>query len=147
MTPIRGTIYKGCRKGCRIPYGALSGLPVSHRVRISEIVAGSPRYGCGCQRPGAPGWLTAHAHEDSSQLDPLQILLHAEATERAGALTGRLDERSWYVLMNARAAGLGGMMTLGDVGREYRITKERVRQIIEESIAKLRAMWREGEGE
>ena len=54
-------------------------------------------------------------------------------------LLGNLQDRSRYVVVNRFGLeGDGERRTLDSIGQEYKITRERVRQIKEKAIRKLR---------
>lgn len=82
---------------------------------------------------------------DDQAANPFDALNEQQLQQELKDLLHRLDEREQDIL--ARRYGLKGRNseTLEDVGRRHRITRERVRQIQNSAILKLRDMMQEGE--
>lgn len=66
--------------------------------------------------------------------DPEELLLKQELIERVERETKCLDERARTIVM----LHLGGETTLEEIGEDYRVSRERVRQIEAKAIRKLR---------
>jgi RNA polymerase primary sigma factor len=76
--------------------------------------------------------------EDGDALDPFEVAAEASARRHLEAAMGLLDEQERQVIM--LRYGLDGEQprTLSDVGKEFDLTRERIRQIEGRALAKLR---------
>lgn len=76
--------------------------------------------------------------EDPSAVDPLDNAVHNGLSDEIGKVLDFLNEREARVLR--LRFGIGGIRshTLEEVGRDYKITRERVRQIEARALRKLR---------
>ncbi|MFC7339173.1 RNA polymerase sigma factor RpoD/SigA [Haloferula chungangensis] len=75
---------------------------------------------------------------DESALDPLEALTNSNLHEQLDELLGLLDERETRII-NSRF-GLHGRkpMNLEEVGRDFGVTRERIRQIQNKALEKMR---------
>ena len=75
---------------------------------------------------------------DESALDPLEALTSSNLHEQLDDLLGLLDERETKII-NSRF-GLNGKkpMNLEEVGREFGVTRERIRQLQNKALEKMR---------
>lgn len=75
---------------------------------------------------------------DDSALDPLETLTSSNLHAQLGDLLGLLDERETHII-NSRF-GLNGKkpMNLEEVGREFGVTRERIRQLQNKALEKMR---------
>lgn len=75
---------------------------------------------------------------DESALDPLEALTSNNLHEQLGDLLGLLDDRETKII-NSRF-GLNGKkpMNLEEVGRDFGVTRERIRQIQNKALEKMR---------
>ena len=76
--------------------------------------------------------------EDEAALDPFEAAADASARRHLEVAMTMLDEQERRVI--ARRYGLDGAAprTLSDVGKEFELTRERIRQIEGRALAKLR---------
>ena len=75
---------------------------------------------------------------DESALDPLEALTSSNLHDQLDELLGLLDERETKII-NSRF-GLNGKtpMNLEEVGREFGVTRERIRQLQNKALEKMR---------
>jgi RNA polymerase primary sigma factor len=75
---------------------------------------------------------------DESAPDPLQWLTDKDLQDQIGGLLSVLNERERKIIDDR--FGLGGLkpMLLEDVGREFGVSRERIRQIQNSALAKMR---------
>lgn len=75
---------------------------------------------------------------DNSIVSPIEDIYYEEKSKRVQNILATLDEREAEIL--TLRFGLGGKrpMTLDEIGQKYHLTKERIRQIEDKAIKKLR---------
>jgi RNA polymerase primary sigma factor len=83
--------------------------------------------------------------EDPAAEDPGADLLHRNELARMLMLLERLDERQARILRMRFGLGLDEPMTLKEIGAKLGLTRERVRQIQNEALARLLGAMTEGE--
>ena len=81
---------------------------------------------------------------DEEETSPIEDIHQEEVTKKVKDVLSTLDEREADII--ARRFGLGNrkVQTLDDIGREYGLSKERIRQIEEKAMRKLRNPMRAG---
>jgi RNA polymerase primary sigma factor len=77
--------------------------------------------------------------EDRAALAPLDAASHLALTELVEDLLERLTERERAVLSLRYGLADGHSRTLEEVGKEFQVTRERIRQIEARALSKLRA--------
>jgi RNA polymerase primary sigma factor len=82
---------------------------------------------------------------DPNSTDPTDALLQGTEVRRMLALLDRLDERQVKILRMRFGLGYTESMTLKQIGEELGLTRERVRQIQNEALARLLSAMSEGE--
>ena len=83
--------------------------------------------------------------EDPTAEDPGADLLHRNELSRMLALLEQLDDRQARILRMRFGLGLEEPMTLKEIGAKLGLTRERVRQIQNEALARLLGAMTEGE--
>lgn len=75
---------------------------------------------------------------DESASDPLELLTDKNLQEQIGGLLSVLNDRERHII-NTRF-GLSGLkpMLLEDVGREFGVSRERIRQLQNSALEKMR---------
>ena len=81
---------------------------------------------------------------DESVVSPIEALYQEEVTKRVTDVLGTLEMREADVLKRRYGIGCLRPQTLDEVGKLYGISKERVRQIEEKALKKLRNPMRAG---
>ena len=76
--------------------------------------------------------------EDRSALSPSDAATYALLREQVGDVLGTLSERERRVLQLRFGLEDGRSRTLEEVGREFGVTRERIRQIEAKALQKLR---------
>ncbi|MGB5379833.1 MAG: sigma factor-like helix-turn-helix DNA-binding protein, partial [Acidimicrobiia bacterium] len=76
--------------------------------------------------------------EDERTPDPFTVVAEVARCEEVSKALGSLDERECKVLVMRYGIGGNQPRTLSDVGAELGITRERVRQIENRALGKLR---------
>ncbi len=76
--------------------------------------------------------------EDHEAVAPADAAARAMLTEAVGEALGQLNEREQQVVKMRFGLEDGEMRTLEEVGREFGVTRERIRQIESKTLAKLR---------
>jgi RNA polymerase primary sigma factor len=76
--------------------------------------------------------------EDSAAVEPLEAATRAMLNQAIGAALGELNPRERKVVRLRFGLEDGEMHTLEEVGREFGVTRERIRQIESKTLAKLR---------
>ena len=77
--------------------------------------------------------------DESKQPD--EVVFDRFEKERMIKLLGAIDEREAAILKMRYGLGTGEPMTLKDVGRKFKLTRERIRQIEHEAIKKLNVIY------
>ncbi|NUN94237.1 MAG: RNA polymerase sigma factor RpoD [Verrucomicrobiae bacterium] len=76
--------------------------------------------------------------EDKSAENPLQMASHALLREKLRDVLNSLTERERHVLVQRFGLSDGITRTLEEVGRNFRVTRERIRQIEAKALRKMR---------
>jgi RNA polymerase primary sigma factor len=76
--------------------------------------------------------------EDKSVLNPQQAILEASLSEQTRKVLSTLSPREEEVLKKRYGIGKRGNHTLEEVGQEFDVTRERIRQIEAKALRKLR---------
>ena len=76
--------------------------------------------------------------EDKSAENPLQMTSHALLREKLRDVLNSLTERERHVLVQRFGLSDGITRTLEEVGRNFRVTRERIRQIEAKALRKMR---------
>ena len=76
--------------------------------------------------------------EDTQTLQPFESLVRQELKDTLEALLGKLDPRQSLVLRLRFGLDNGRARTLEEVGKEFNVTRERIRQIEAKALRKLR---------
>lgn len=82
---------------------------------------------------------------DAEARTPSQIIETEQMLQEVGDLLEKLDERERTILVHRFGLGGGEKMTLEELGERFNITRERVRQIQNAAVQKLRRMLEERE--
>lgn len=77
---------------------------------------------------------------DSKSMSPAELTILADLEEKSSALLQKLTEREREILKLRFGFCEDGEQTLEEVGNKFRLTRERIRQIEKEALAKLRNM-------
>ena len=81
---------------------------------------------------------------DESNDHPIEDLFKEEVTKRVQDVLATLDNREADVLVRRYGLNNQKAQTLEEIGKEYRLSKERIRQIEEKALKKLRNPMRAG---
>ena len=76
---------------------------------------------------------------DESVVSPIDVLASTEVVEAANLALARLTVREERVLRLRFGIGGAGEQTLEQIGRQFSLTRERIRQIEAKALQKLRA--------
>ncbi len=76
--------------------------------------------------------------EDKAAENPLDITSFSLLKDRMGDVLGSLTERERQVLELRFGLGDGNSRTLEEVGQQFRVTRERIRQIEAKALRKMR---------
>ena len=82
---------------------------------------------------------------DSSQADPAVALARRDLHELVHELVPRLPERERMILQQRFGLGDSGKLTLRTIGRRFGVTRERIRQLQNLALQKLRQLIQERE--
>ena len=77
---------------------------------------------------------------DSKAMSPAELTILADLEEKSSMLLQKLTEREREILKLRFGFCEDGEQTLEEVGNKFRLTRERIRQIEKEALAKLRNM-------
>ena len=81
---------------------------------------------------------------DDSTENPLDTIYKEEVTKKVGEVLNTLDGREADILRRRYGIGRKYPQTLDEIGQEYGLSKERIRQIEEKALKKLRNPMRAG---
>lgn len=81
--------------------------------------------------------------EDEGALSPAQVLVEGFDLRRLGSLVARLGAREARIIRSRFGLEDGRERTLEDVGEELGVTRERIRQLQNEALSRLREMLEE----
>jgi RNA polymerase primary sigma factor len=81
---------------------------------------------------------------DESIEDPVESIHNEEVTKRVSEILSTLDGREADILCRRYGIGRRYPQTLDEIGKEYGLSKERIRQIEEKALKKLRNPMRAG---
>ncbi len=76
--------------------------------------------------------------EDKSAVNPQDAILNANLAENTRKVLGTLSPREEQVLKMRFGIGKGGNHTLEEVGQDFEVTRERIRQIEAKALRKLK---------
>jgi RNA polymerase primary sigma factor len=110
-------------------------------VRQLEDLAGHARTMLSLDAPvgDEDGWRIADQISDQTVAGPIEVVMGNESVEEAHLALARLSVREERVLRLRFGIGGAGEQTLAQIGREFSLTRERIRQIESQALKKLRA--------
>ncbi|MFH1331288.1 MAG: sigma-70 family RNA polymerase sigma factor [Actinomycetota bacterium] len=112
----------------------LTGFPVD-RVQVALKVAGTASLD---QPIGEDGALLGDFIEDGDAADPAQVAIDAETTRKLHQLISELPPRERRILELRFGFFDGVPRTLGEIGEEFTLTRERIRQLEKLALCRLR---------
>ena len=112
----------------------LTGFPVD-RVEVALNVSGT----ASLEQPiGEDGAMLGDFIEDGDAADPAQVAIDAETTRKLHQLIGTLPPRERRILELRFGFFDGVPRTLGEIGEEFTLTRERIRQLEKLALCRLR---------
>ncbi len=106
--------------------------------RVREILRVSQETVSLEQPMGEDDFILSDLLEDQAAVAPSEAATRAMLNEAVGEALGELSERERKVVRLRFGLDDGEMRTLEEVGREFGVTRERIRQIESKTLAKLR---------
>lgn len=115
---------------------AAANLTVDETASLMRAVAGTISLEC-CTLPGGDEPLENYLAE-SPQHDPVRLAQRQEQIQRATGLLERLEPREAQVIKLRFGIDDGCARTLAEIGEQFGISRERVRQIERAALSKMR---------
>ena len=118
------------------PINVLITVPLDDAL-IEMLQAVSPRFHFTLRRPDEDSSLGDFV-EDKNAVNPQEATLNSDLAESTRKVLATLSPREEQVLKMRFGIGKSGNHTLEEVGQDFEVTRERIRQIEAKALRKLR---------